>query len=221
MIRHHPGEDLLLAYAAGRLGGGQAIVVGAHLEACGACREQLEVLEALGGAMIERAEPQPLAAGALESTLRRIASEPAPARPTRSAAMHPSLAAVPPEGLSWPASLRGCTSTPWRWIGPGRRFARVVPRNDPAACLFLLSLDPGRSLPGHRHGQLELTQVLCGSFGDGRAVFGPGDFDSADGGVHHQPVVEPGGTCVCLTWVEGKLQFDGLVASTMARLLKV
>jgi putative transcriptional regulator len=57
--------------------------------------------------------------------------------------------------------------------------------------------------------------VLCGAFDDGRARFGPGDFDATDEGVHHQPIVESGGECVCLAYVEAPLRFDGRVASVI------
>ena len=218
MIRNHPRDEHLVALAAG-LPGGQAVVLGAHVGSCAYCRERLRTLESIGGGLLEQAEPHPLAADALTSTLRRIAQE-APAARFAGSAAHTPAASLPP-GVAWPASLRGCRITPWRWIGPGRRISRVQVPHDPAASVFLLSIDPGRSLPWHRHAQLELTQVLCGSFTDGQAVFGPGDFDTADHGVHHQPVVQPGSVCVCLTWVEGRLQFDGRMAAAMARWLQI
>jgi len=54
--------------------------------------------------------------------------------------------------------------------------------------------------------------VLCGSFNDGRAFFGPGDFDAADSSVHHQPIVQADRECVCLAYVGGPLRFDSRVA---------
>ncbi len=217
MILHHPDEDFLLAMAAGHLPAGQAVVVRAHVESCPDCRARVRALQAIGGAMLERAEPHALAPDALASTLRRIAAT--PQEPGRAAAIpvHAPSPAWLPADVGWPATLRGCKVTPWRWLGPGRRFARVHVPQDPEGSLLLLGIAPGRSLPPHRHRLLELTHVLCGSFADGRAVFGPGDFDAADCDVHHQPVVQPGGECVCLTWVEGRLRFDGRVAAAVAR----
>ncbi len=208
MIQHHAGDELLLPLAAGRLSAGQALVVSAHLESCTECRARLHSLQALGGALLEQAEPAALEAGAWERTLRRIdrlAPEAAPAAP----APHPAL----PEGVSWPASLRFCRVSGWRWIGPGVSFARVAGPHDPAASVYLLRIGEGRSLPRHTHGGIELTQVLCGAFDDGRALFGPGDFDAADESVHHQPVVQTGATCVCLAYVGARMRFDGRIAS--------
>jgi putative transcriptional regulator len=183
MIQHHPGDELLLPLAAGRLSAGQALVVSSHLEGCADCRARLHTLQALGGAL-------PVAA----------AAEPA---------VHPAL----PDGVRWPASLRSCRAGAWRWMGPGMRYARIVAAHDPAASLYLLHIGEGRSLPRHTHGGIELTQVLCGTFDDGRALFGPGDFDAADETVHHQPVVQPGATCVCLAYVGARMRFDGRIAS--------
>ncbi|MBN8509240.1 MAG: cupin domain-containing protein [Burkholderiales bacterium] len=210
MIQHHPGEELLLPLAAGRLSAGQALVVSVHLEGCAECRARLHTLQALGGALLEQAEPAALEAGAWERALRRIdhpAPVPAPVVPMPAA--HPAL----PDGVPWPASLGGCRVTAWRWMGPGMRYARIGMPHDPAAALFLLRIGEGRSLPRHTHGGVELTQVLCGTFDDGRAVFGPGDFDAADEAVHHQPVVQPGATCVCLAYVGARMRFDGRIAS--------
>lgn len=215
MIHHHPEEELLLQLAAGRLGAAQALVVGTHLEGCAHCRARFHTLQAVGGSLLGEAEPIALEAGAWERTLKRIdAPESEPAR-VAAPAPHPSL----PSGVRWPASLRGCRVDKWRWMGPDMRYARVSLPRDPGAALYLLRIGEGRSLPSHTHGGVELTQVLCGTFDDGRAVFGPGDFDEADQTVHHQPVVRAGATCVCLAYVGARMRFDGRIASMIGGLI--
>ncbi len=218
MIQHHPGDELLLPLAAGRLRAGQALVVSAHLEDCAECRLRLHTLQALGGALIAETEPAALEPGAWERTLQRIdrgATEPtAPAAATVTPP-HPAL----PEGVPWPASLRRQRVSDWRWMGPGMSYARVSVLHDPSAALYLLRIGEGRSLPRHTHGGLELTQVLCGAFDDGRAVFGPGDFDAADEAVHHQPVVQAGATCICLAYVGARMRFDGRIAGLIGGLI--
>ena len=216
MIHHHPEDDLLLALAAGRLARGPALLVSVHLESCPACRARLHTFQAVGGAMLESAEPELLAPESLAKTLERIdapaqpASAPAPAAwPT------PSL----PNGAAWPRSLAGTDIAPWRWMAPGMHFSRVRLPHDRDASLYLLKIAPGKSLARHTHTQLELTQVLCGAFEDGRATFAAGDFDEADPQVHHRPVVAPGGVCVCLAYVEGRLQFDGRITGLIGRMI--
>lgn len=209
MIRHHPDSTLLLSHAAGSLDGGSAVVVGAHLERCGPCREQVRSFEALGGAVLESIEPALMAPQALARTLARIdALDGAPARAPRADPPRPSL----PDGAEWPRSLRGCAVSRWRWLGPGMRWSRVSVPHDASANVFLLRIGAGRSLAVHTHDGTELTHVLCGSFGDGRGVFGPGDFDAADGSVRHKPAVQGGGECICLTAVHGRVRFEGALA---------
>jgi putative transcriptional regulator len=217
MILHHPADELLLALAAGRLRAGQAVVVGTHLESCVDCRARLHGLQALGGALLDEAEPAALDPQAWERTLKRLESRaPAAAQaPPAAQASHPVL----PDGVPWPSSLQGCRVSAWRWMGPGMRYARVGVAHDPAASLYLLWIGEGRSLPKHTHGGVELTQVLCGSFDDGRAVFAAGDFDEADEQVHHQPVVQPTGVCVCLAYVGARMRFDGRIASVVGSLI--
>ncbi len=212
MIRHHPGDEFLLSLAAGRLRPAEGLVVAVHLERCAECRARLHTLQSLGGALLEAAEPLPLATDAWSRTLERIEAGPAStaiATPMR--AVQPPLAL--PGHTPWPAGLRGCRVTGWRWMSPGMRFSRVTLPCDPEAALFLLRIGEGRSLPRHTHRGTELTQVLCGSFDDGRAHFGAGDFDATDENVHHQPLVEAGEDCVCLAYVGGSLKFDGRIAS--------
>ncbi len=68
-------------------------------------------------------------------------------------------------------------------------------------------------MPRHTHDGTEFTQVLSGSFEDEvGAVFGAGDFEEADTGVHHQPVVRAGEECICLAYVDAPLRFDGRIA---------
>jgi putative transcriptional regulator len=156
------------------------------------------------------------AAGAWERTLARIdAAPPVAPRPVAAA----QCPAAWPAGVQWPASLRGCSVSKWHWMGPGMRFARVQVPQAAEASLFLLRIGAGRSLPRHGHRGNELTQVLCGSFDDGRAVFDAGDFDAADGDVRHQPVVREGGECICLAYLDAPLHFDGRVARVIGGLV--
>lgn len=211
-IEHHPADEFLVRMAAGRLPGGESLLVSAHLEGCERCRGRLHLLQAVGGALLDEAEPEAMAPDAWARTLARIdegASRMASASPPVEAS--PPLAL--PRGMAWPSSLRDCKASSWHWMGPGMRFARLSLPHDPAAHLFLLRIGEGRHLPRHTHDGVELTQVLHGSFDDGRAIFAAGDFDAADEEVHHQPVVTRGGECVCLAHVGGSLRFDGRIAA--------
>jgi len=216
MIHHHPDDDLLLAHAAGSLPRGPSLVVASHVEGCSYCRGRMRIFESVGGRMLDDLEPAALPPEALAKTLAAIdAPAPQAATRTRAQIVRPDL----PAGLEWPRALRDCGATRWRWLGPGMRWSRVMLPHDEAANVFLLRIGAGRKLPLHTHSDYELTQVLYGSFNDGRALFGPGDFDEADGSIRHQPTVQANGECICLASVEGKMLFDGTLARALGALV--
>jgi len=216
MIAHHPSDELLLRAAAGTLDAGSAIVVGAHLEGCVHCRAAVATFESAGGAMLEAIEPVLMAPQALAQTLAAI-----DAPPRERAAAPPLPRPALPAGVTWPRSLAACTVSPWHWMGPGMRWSRVTLPHAGAANVFLLRIGAGKALANHTHDGLELTHVMCGSFHDGRARFGAGDFDAADGSVRHQPVLEAGGECICLASVQGRLKFDGTIARWIGALVGI
>jgi putative transcriptional regulator len=204
MIRHHPDDGWLLEHAAGRLRGGDALVVSSHLEACATCRTVVLRFEQVGATLALDEPAMAMSGDALARTLSRLNAPTPPIAPP--AKPRPPL----PAGMSWPRSLRHCEVSGWRPLAPGMRWSRVRLPWDRSANVMLLRIDAGVCLPSHTHSGTELTQVLHGAFDDGRAVFGRGDFDAADGSTHHQPVGEAeGGECICLASVAGHLRFDG------------
>lgn len=215
MIEQHPHDDLLLSYAAGTLASGPSVVLAAHLEVCEHCLDRLRLAQALGGALLDEIAPVPLDVDALARTLAAIDAPAGPVAPAAAARPLPRRPPLP-EGVAWPQSLQHCSASGWRFIAPGMRWSRVHVPWDQAANVFLLRIGPGKSLPTHSHERRELTQVLYGEFEDARGGYGPGDFDEADPGVHHEPVVRAGGECICLTSVEGRMRFDGLIARMFA-----
>ncbi len=207
MIRHHPDDALLLAYAAGTLEGGPRLLVNSHLETCAHCRSAVHAFEDVAATLLLAEAPADLPPGlfarVVSGTESTMARPPVPRIRRR-----PAL----PAGMEWPRSLRRAEVSRWWWMGPDVRWARVRLADDPAANLFMFRIGAGKCLPPHTHSSQELTQVLYGAFDDGRAVFGPGDFDAADDSIHHQPVVQAGGECICLAAVEGRVIFDGTLA---------
>lgn len=213
-IQHHPGDDLLLALAAGQLPPAPALVLSSHVEGCAHCQAQLQMLEAAGGALLEDLAPAAMHEDALARTLQAIDQLPAKA-PAVAVRGLPPL----PAGAQWPRALAGCRITRWRWMAPGMRYARVRLPRHPDANVVLLRIAAGMYLAQHTHSDREFTQVLHGSFHDGRAQFSAGDFDATDAQVHHQPVVQAGSECICLASIEGKLEFDGFFARTLGAMV--
>ena len=88
-IAHHPPEELLAAFAAGKLDEGENLVVAVHASQCPACRRFIRAVETIGGAAIESAEPYDMSKGAFEALMAQIDQSPpkthTPALPYRPA----------------------------------------------------------------------------------------------------------------------------------------
>ena len=194
MIRHHPTEVTLAAYATGSLPEALAMVAATHLGCCVACRKALSTLEATGGALLEDLAPMPLAGDALDRLLLRV-DDPAPPPPP---ILHPDL----------PAPLNRVALGRWWPVGAGVRY-RPLKANG-AAWGGLLLARPGRSFPRHGHKGRELTCVLSGAFADQDGTFAAGDLSEPDLDHDQPPVVVGTEPCLCIIASEG-MQLRGLL----------
>ena len=200
-ILHHPSDELLLGHAAGRLDRGAALVVGAHLAACPACRRHAQTLDAVGGVLLDDLPAVELDADALARTLAR-AERPAPPQP-------PGLAVRAPAGIDLTEVLSGLPMGRRRWLGPGMWMRQVDRR--PGSVTYLLRSGPGRQLPRHTHTGSEFVVVLKGSFSDQTGRYGPGDFAESDDDLVHAPRTDSEGECLCLISAEGPMRMRDLI----------
>ena len=197
MIKHHAKSETLAAYAAGTLDAGRAMVVTEHLHRCAHCRSAVADFEAVGGAMLEAAEPVPMSPAAREAVLARLeaARVAAPVRKT----------------------LKDYELGPWRWIGPGLHLRAVhVPVEKDGARVFMLRGAPGTRLPQHKHDGTELTCILSGAFQHEGGYYSAGDCDDADEADLHSPVIAPGEDCICVVAMQGNIVFQ----SRLGRLIQ-
>ena len=202
MNSHHPAEDILVSYAAGSLPEPHSLVIATHLSLCPDCRRIAAGLDALGGAMLEELSPTLLEPDALEKVMARL-DEPAPA-------------AAPPavSDAVLPAPLRAYVGRSiegiqWKKLGRGIEEFRLPIPNTGGFTTRLVRVAAGREIPSHSHDGEELTLVLAGGFTDGAENYRRGDVAGADPSVHHRPVADPDGACICLIVTEGKLRFSG------------
>ncbi len=204
MIKHHPTTETLTDYVTGRLDLGRSVVVAAHAEACPACAAEIQLMQGVGGALLEEAVGTPLQADALTRALARIEAV------ERELLREPRRPAVD-QDEHLPQAVRGFERGTWQWIGPGIHRRMLTLPDDNGARVFLLKARPGTRMPDHTHTGVEFTLVLSGAFAHVLGRFGPGDFEEADDGIEHQPIVEAGEECICLVAMDGTLKLNGML----------
>lgn len=199
-----PSEERLLAYAAGALSPPESVVVATHLAMRPEAARWVSKLQTVGGDLLEAIEPAPVADDLLARTLASL-SAPEPA--------------VLPEAANdmteLPAPLRSYALGPWRWIGPDMRVRDVLAPREGDCRVILLRIGPGRTTPVHTHNGVELTCVISGAYETDEGRFGPGDFEEADGEVHHRPRTVSDEPCLCVVALDGQIRLDGWIGSLL------
>ncbi|GGO79738.1 anti-sigma-E factor ChrR [Marinobacterium nitratireducens] len=199
-----------MAYAAGTLVPGMALLVACHLESCADCRDRLAQAEAVGGALLEELPPVALDSdNALASVLGLLDSEPpaaaAPAPLSGARAGGPAM----PKVLAQHLDGRDFDALEWRSLAPGVKQIDLHPGG--AGATRLLRFAPGVSVPHHSHRGNELTLVLRGSYNDEVGRFCAGDVADLDDQVAHQPLNDANEDCICLIATDAPLRFSGLM----------
>lgn len=216
---HHPLDTVLLDYASGSLSEAESLAIATHAALCPACRSRVFDYESVGGALLEAVAPEAVSSDCFASVMARLDKDDADAEDAGSAQTQAgSVAAEPPAApvdLTLPEPLRGYVGAapealPWRRVMPGLEEVEVpLASRRPGARARLLRLRPGMVVPQHSHRGSELTLVLAGGFTDGDDHYERGDFSSSDSAIDHQPVVDPGEPCLCLTVTDAPLRLTG------------
>ncbi|MGF1612085.1 MAG: ChrR family anti-sigma-E factor [Kiloniellales bacterium] len=214
MARHHPSNELLLAYAAGNSAEAVSLVVATHLALCPACRAEVAHLEALGGAVVEGLSPSPLPAELLQRIMSRI--DGADEGHDGSGADRNAAPVVPNDDDRLPQPLRSyldwpLDQLPWQSLGPVSAVALVGDKAGPQA--HLLRVESGTTIPWHSHAGLELVLILAGGMRDEVNCYRRGDVSQADSSVTHEQVTEPDEDCLCLLATDGPFTLTDLVAT--------
>ncbi len=212
--KYHPGDELLVSYAAGELNEAWSLLIATHIAVCPRCRDRVGTAEALGAALLEDVSAGELAVMVDDALERALA------RATELSEQHDEIPRTPSilkeSAPVLPQPLRDYAggdidSLKWRRLGSSAYHVPLVAKRG-APTARLLRIPGGTVVPEHGHNGLELTMVLSGSFTDDGARFARGDVETADVDVEHQPVAEAGGDCICLAVTDAPLRFRGPVA---------
>ncbi len=207
-IQHHPGDELLLAYASGASDEAVSLVVATHLALCPDCRRTVRSFEKAGGDMLAAAAPQAVSYSLLDRAMAQL-DDVVPQPRTAS----PSVDTRIPEPLR--SYLKADIDKGWLPMGNGISFRPLRTRGRARA--RLLRGGPGSVVPTHTHRGNELTLVLTGTLVDENLRFGRGDVQSASPSVRHRPVVDEGEVCINLAVTDAPLVFTGTIPKIVGK----
>jgi putative transcriptional regulator len=181
-MSHHDNTyaAFMLDYAAGSLSPAEKLAGDLHCALSRNGGRNGRMVEAIGGALLERAPPRPpgyFDTAKLASS--KLAGEAGPASHLDKYIRRDLLA------LKWNKSIFG---------------VQTRPTSTPNASL--LRLDPGQRAPAHGHGRRDVTVVLRGAFADQYGVYERGDIAFAEPGMKHEPRAVGNESCVCLLAAE-------------------
>ena len=218
-VHHHPSDELLLDYASGALGEAWSLAVATHLALCPTCRRTVEKLEAVGGEILEKVAPEPVAESSFEAVMARLQEIPATAAEAESPARGQDGPFVLPQPLR--DYVGGdVDDLHWQRLGLGA-YQRLISTSGNGATARLLRIPAGKPVPTHGHRGKELTLVLCGAFTDTTGTYGRGDLQEADAELEHQPLAAPKEDCICLAVTDAPLRFRSLAARLVQPLLNI
>lgn len=218
MIAHHPDDATLLSYASGSLDEVFSTLIAVHLASCADCRRRIREIEAVGGDLLEHEAGAGLSAGAAARMMERLDQEVeiAPIATPRArkveSELSPTLARLIGGALD---------DIHWRPVAPGVATHRLPTSEGAKGSLLLLKIAPGKKVPEHGHGGMEMTLILDGSYRDELGRFGPGDVADLDEHVEHQPVVDSAVPCICLVATEQPTRFKGFFSRLLQPLVGI
>lgn len=200
-VRSHPSDELLEAYATGRLPAAPRVTFAAHVEWCHRCRVHIREIEEEQGRRLDALPGIPLSRDALSHMTTGL--DRAPHLVPRVVNEERYL-----DDVRLPAGVRRAGLHAPRWMKPGLWAARVRAPKDDGWRTFLLRAPAGTTIPQHGHAGGEITAVLTGAYRDDR-VYSAGDFVETADGCDHRLEVTPDAHCVCLISMQGSIPWRG------------
>jgi putative transcriptional regulator len=197
-ITRHLDDSTLLSFAAGSLPASLAVVGAAHLAVCPRCRDEVAMMELVGGTLLGDL-PGAAMRGPVPAT-PEIEQLPQPGQPSPASGEVPGpLAQLIGDNLD---ALR------WRWVSPGSWLRRVPIAG--VGQLHLFKCASNVMLPEHGHEGSELTLVLRGTLSDSTGLYRPGDVCDLDESIEHAPMAGSDG-CVCVVAQDHRVRFSSLI----------
>ncbi|WP_429039794.1 ChrR family anti-sigma-E factor [Aeromonas veronii] len=215
MIKAHPTDPMLRAFAADELPLPLAVGLSAHCELCPGCAARLKTFEEelAQQYLASPAEPElasrddvALDAGfdaMLAEILAKPLVEPLSEQVRELPRSQSGELEVAGQAYRLPRVLARYRSPRWRHIGAIRQ--QSLPLDEMGARASLLHIEAGGRIPEHTHQGYELTLLLAGNIQDGDTLYKAGDFIWRDASHSHSPHTPDG--CLCYTVQDAPVQF--------------
>ncbi len=216
-INHHLDEATLFAYGAGTLQTSLTVLVKAHLEVCSTCRCAAVAAAEIGGAVLHEQDEVDVSASCKSAVMERISTATLHRLPIHVAPLENEL----PRALLPYLKDRHFDSVKWTKTGPGLAMHRLQKAEGDQGFFGLLRIGPGRKMPDHGHGGVELTLVLQGAYEDAIGHFGRGDIADLDESTIHTPVVTGDVACICLVANQAPTRFQSWPARLVQRFIGI
>jgi len=211
-IRHHPGDEFLLAHASGAGSEAVSLIVGTHLALCPVCRGKVASMEQIGGALLSDMAPAQMSPSSLPAVMARL-DDIVENKRVPTADFSPPL--IAPEPLR--SYIHGdIDRVRWIPIGPGVSYRPLLKRRD--GRVQLIRTAPGAGVGTHTHRGEELTLVLTGGFTDATGSYRRGDLQTTTPEISHRPVTDDDGTCITLAMTDAPLKFASPVVGLLGKL---
>ncbi len=213
---HQPTDEMLLDYASGALPEPVALAVATHAALCDDSRRRIETMEAVGGSLLDKIEPEAMGEHALD---RALAAIEVPAEETPPPAFDAETMALVPAPLR---NFIGRNLADVKW----RKLSRVVksaaiPSRVGDYQVRLLHIRAGQPVPTHTHRGMEITVTLKGGYNDGFDNYARGDFQLADPSLEHRPWADPDEDCLCLAVLAAPIRLTGFVGRMIDPFVKL
>ncbi|MEL8056469.1 MAG: ChrR family anti-sigma-E factor [Pseudomonadota bacterium] len=204
--------EVYSAYAAGCLDPAFALLVETQAAIKPEVSRAVARAETIAGIMFENEGCEALSDDALNEALAIIDAH--EARPQLQERAASQACAALQELLALPDPLRdhaidAAGSKGWKNLKSGIRRLELDIGSD--AEVELYRIEPGATVPAHKHKGDEFTLVVSGAFSDADGRYGPGDLCVKGENDLHQPTGEDEGICFALAVHEGGLRFTGVL----------
>ncbi|MGY3917216.1 ChrR family anti-sigma-E factor [Aeromonas australiensis] len=211
MIKAHPTDPMLRAFAADELPLPLAVGLSAHCELCPDCAARLKTFEEeLAQQYLASPAESELASGdevaldaGFDAMLAEILAQPLAESVSEWPRTQPTELEVAGHAYRLPRVLARYRSPKWRHIGAIRQ--QSLPLDEMGARASLLHIEAGGRIPEHTHQGYELTLLLAGNIQDGDTLYKAGDFIWRDASHSHSPHTPDG--CLCYTVQDAPVQF--------------